>query len=75
MKTKIQAETLAGFIFGYILIILFALAVFGVVGGVLAYVWNTFVVPSVAADLPTLLWWQAALGVVALRVLVGVFRK
>jgi len=75
VKTKIQAETLAGFIFEYILIILFALAVFGVVGGVMAYVWNTFVVPNVAADLPILLWWQAALGVLALRMLVGIIRN
>jgi hypothetical protein len=45
--------------------------IFGIAGAVVAYVWNTFVVTNVDADLPTLLWWQASLILLGLRMLFG----
>jgi hypothetical protein len=59
-----------------IAIILFVLGlnlcIFAVVGVLFAYLWNTFVVPNVGAELPTLLWWQAGLVLMALRVFMGI---
>jgi hypothetical protein len=48
------------------------LGIFALIGLLFAYLWNTFVVPNVGADLPTLVWWQAALLLLALRVLMGI---
>jgi len=48
------------------------LGVFAIAGLLFAYLWNTFVVPNVGSDLPTLLWWQAGLALLALRVLMGI---
>jgi len=83
MTRKISMESLAAvgitgglavaLILGIIALVLaLNLGIFALLGVLIAYVWNTFVVPSVDADLPTLLWWQASLILLALRVVTGV---
>jgi hypothetical protein len=64
---------LAVAIFVAILLVVIGLSVgiFAIAGVVVAYTWNTFVVPNVDADLPTLLWWQASLILLGLRMLFG----
>lgn len=54
-----------------LLVLGLSLGIFALAGVVVAYVWNTFVVTSVDADLPTLLWWQASLILLGLRMLFG----
>lgn len=49
-----------------------SMGVFALCGLLFAYLWNTFVVPNVGTELPTLIWWQASLILLALRVLMGV---
>jgi hypothetical protein len=54
-----------------LLVLGLSLGIFALAGVVVAYVWNTFVVTNVDADLPTLLWWQASLILLGLRMLFG----
>ena len=82
MGRRVNAETLAAagitgslaivIVVAVILLVLgLSLGIFALAGVVIAYLWNTFVVPNVDADLPTLLWWQASLILLGLRMLFG----
>lgn len=58
-----------------ILVVVISLGFMALAGLVLAYCWNTFLVPNVEAQLPLLTWWQGAIGFLGLRMLFRLFRS
>jgi|GEM_PF-3699660 len=83
MKVKLNSSDLAkvgitgmsAFVLMMIVVfvlLLLNLGVYALLGLVFAYLWNTFVVPNVGTHLPLLLWWQAGLLLLALRVFFSV---
>lgn len=82
MKLKLDKQKLAAAgITGGLAVLLFlavalitvgiSLGIFALVGALVAYLWNTMVVPNVDAHLPTVLWWQAAALLLGIRIVFG----
>jgi zinc transporter ZupT len=47
----------------------FSLSVMALAGWVVAWAWNSFLVPN--SDIATIVWWQAALGILGVRMILG----
>ena len=62
-----------------LIVVLFVLAlnlgIFALIGVGVAWAWNTVLIPNVATELPVITWWQAALGLLGLRMLIGFLFK
>jgi len=82
VRTRINTEALAaagitgGFavaviLFVLVLVLIISFGIYALAGLAVAYCWNVFLVPNVEAQLPTLVWWQAAIGLLGLRMLAG----
>lgn len=61
-------EVVLGVLFGLFLAILINVGLFCLLGAAVAYLWNTF------AASPTIMWWQAAMGLLCVRVVLGLWR-
>ena len=84
MKVTTESLAAAGITGGAAVFLMFALVmfvlavnlgIFALVGVVLAYLWNTLLLPNVDADLPIVLWWQAALAFLGARMLLGLLKN
>ena len=67
-----DAEKVFAMVFALILFFVLNLAVFAVMGVVIAYFWNNFLIPNVDLTLSAISWWQAAIGVWLVRILKNV---
>jgi hypothetical protein len=58
-----------------LLVLCISLGLMAVGGVIVAWAWNTLLVPNVTAELPVILWWQAALGILAVRFVIGLCKN
>jgi len=72
MNDLTDTEKVFTVVLGFVLFLFLGFALLAIVGAVIAYFWNNFLVPNVDSTLPVITWWQAAIGLWLVRILKNV---
>lgn len=72
MSKPNEAEVVLAGCLGVLLIMMLNIIAMCIGGIVLAWCWNIFLVPS--TEMPALTWYQGAIGIFAIRFVLGFFR-
>ena len=71
----LNATAITIIVFCFLLFVLVLnLAIFAFLGFLFAYLWNTFAAP-LFPNVSTVVWWQAALLLLGIRILIGFFKN